>query len=66
MALSRKKVVQFIDNNFPPYNSCTIIEEQDNKAIAVLEYGLRDKLRVTIGYVGDEYSAYRLLQTEFI
>lgn len=65
--LNIKKAKHFIENNFPPYNDITIIEEDDDKVIALLDYGKREeKLRVTIGYTGDEYSLYKLLQTDFI
>lgn len=64
--MNNKKVMRFIDNNFPPYNSCTIIEEKDDKTIAILEYGKTDRLRVTVGIEDGDYSLYRLLQTDFI
>ena len=65
--LNIKKAKQFIENNFPPYNEITILEETDERVIALLDYGRREeKLRVTIGYTGDEYSLYKLLQTDFI
>lgn len=65
--LNIKKAKHFIENNFPPYNDITIIEEDDDKVIALLDYGKREeKLKVTIGYTGDEYSLYKLLQTDFI
>lgn len=62
-----KKVQQFIDNNFPPCSECTIVEETPEKVIALLDYGRReDKLRITIGFSGEDYSLYKLLQTDFI
>ena len=65
--LNIKKAKHFIENNFPPYNDITIIEEDDDKVIALLDYGKREeKLKVTRGYTGDEYSLYKLLQTDFI
>ena len=65
--LNIKKVKHFIENNFPPYNECTILQETNDQVVALLDYGKRgEKLRVTIGYTGDEYSLCKLLQTDFI
>jgi len=65
--MSIKKVRQFIDNNFPPYVECTILDEKDDKVVALLDYGKReDRLKVTIGYAGEDYNLYRLLETNFI
>lgn len=65
--MNKKKVIQFIDNNFPPYCECTILDEKDDRVVALLDYGKReDKLKVTIGYAGEDYSLYRLLETNFV
>ena len=64
--MSNKKVMKFIDTNFPSYNSCTIIEEKADRTIAILEYGKSDRLKVTVGTEGTDYNLYRLLQTDFI
>ena len=64
--MNNKKVMKFIDDSFPPYNSCTIIEEKGDKTIALLEYGKNDRLRVTVGVENGDYSLYRLLQTDFV
>lgn len=64
--MNKKRVRQFLDNNFPPYNECTIIEEKTDKVVALLDYGKReDKLKVTIGYSSDGVM-YKLLQTNFV
>lgn len=65
--ISIRKVKHFIETNFPPYNDCTILDEKDDRVVALLDYGRReDKLKVTIGYTGEDYSLYRLLETNFI
>lgn len=65
--ISTRKVKQFIENNFPPYTECTILDEKDDRVVALLDYGKReDKLKVTIGYSGEDYSLYRLLETNFV
>lgn len=58
--------MQFIEANFPPYNSCTIIKEEKDKAVAILDYGSNNKMRITVGRIDDGYNLYRLLQTDFI
>ena len=58
--------MKFIENNFPPYNNCTIIEEKDDKAVALLDYGSNNKMRITVGLADDGYNLYKLLQTDFI
>ena len=64
--MNNKKVKQFLDNNFPPYNSCDIIQNTDDKVVALLSFGVKDKIRVTIGYADDGYSLLKLIQTDFI
>ena len=64
--MNKKKVLQFIDSNFPPYNKCTIVEECGDEAIAVLDYGKNDRLQIRVGCFDDNHSLYRLLQTDFI
>lgn len=61
-----KKIMQFIEANFPPYNNCTIIKEEEDKTVAVLDYGSDNKMRITVGHIDDGYNLYRLLQTDFI
>lgn len=64
--MNKKKIDRFLSINFPEYNNCTIIKDSGDIAVAVLEYGKNDKLRVTIGLDGDNQSVYKLLQTDFI
>lgn len=65
--INPKKVKRFIENNFPPYNEITILEETNERVIALLDYGKREeKLKVTIGYSGEDYNLYKLLETDFI
>ena len=64
--MNRKKVLKFIDNNFPPCNKCTIIKEGDEETVAVLDYGEKDKLQIRVGYFDESHNLYRLLQTDFI
>lgn len=64
--MNNKKVKQFLENSFPPYDNYEIIQNTDEKVIAVLNYGRKDKIRVTIGYSKDGYNNCKLLQTDFI
>ena len=64
--MNKKKVIKFIDSNFPPYTKCTIIEDKKDMAIALLEYSKYDKMKVTVGYGDDSHTLYKLLQTDFI
>lgn len=64
--VGKKKLKQFLENNFPPYNSYEVLQETDDKIVAVLNYGVKDKIRVTIGYADDGYNLLKLLQTDFI
>ena len=64
--MNKRKIMQFIDNNFPPCKSCTIIEEDSDEAVAVLDYGGSDKLQIRVGYFDESHNLYRLLQTDFI
>lgn len=64
--MNKKKLKHFLDINFPQYNNCTILEDTDEKAVAILEYGKYDKIRVTIGLDGESQILYKLLQTDFI
>lgn len=64
--MNKRKVKQFIENNFPPYDNYEILQDTDDKVVAILNYGRKDKIRVTIGYVDDGYSLLKLLQTDFI
>lgn len=64
--MNKRKVKQFIENNFPPYDNYEILQDTDDKVVAILNYGRTDKIRVTIGYADDGYSLLKLLQTDFI
>lgn len=64
--MNKRKVKQFIENNFPPYDNYEILQDTDDKVVAILNYGRKDKIRVTIGYADDGYSLLKLLQTDFI
>ena len=64
--MNKRKVKQFIDNNFPPCCDYTIIEDKEDKVIALLDYGRReDKLKIAIGY-SDEGNMCKLLSTDFV
>jgi len=64
--MNKKKVMQFIDSNFPPCKNYTIITEGSDEAVAVLDYGGSDRLRIRVGYCDEGHNLYRLLQTDFI
>ena len=61
-----KKLNSFLENNFPPYEKYEIIENKEDKIVAVLYYGKKDKIRITLGYADEGYSLLKLLQTDFI
>ena len=61
-----KKLKSFLENNFPPYDKYEVLENDEERIVAVLYYGTRDKIRVTIGYADEGYSLLKLLQTDFI
>lgn len=64
--VTKKKIKQFLENNFPPYDDYEIVQDTPDKVVAVLNYGRKDGIRVTIGYADDGYSLLKLLQTDFI
>ena len=61
-----KKVKQFLENSFPPYIDYEILQNTDDKVVAILNYGRKEKIRVTIGYTDDGYSLLKLIQTDFL
>ena len=64
--MSRRSVEKFLESSFPAYENYTIVEENGNKIVAILDYGKYDKLRVTFGYDKSSHMLYKLLRTDFI
>ena len=64
--MSDKQIEQFLEVNFPPYESYDIKENTKDKAVLVIHYGRKDNLKVTIGYADESSSFLELLRTDFI
>ena len=65
--MTSKKILKFVEVNFPSYLNATILKENDNEAIVLLDYGkYESKLRVKLKKCIEEGNLLKLEETQFI
>lgn len=62
-----KKIEKFVEANFPPCSNIKVLEESDNEAVVLLDYGkYEDKLRIKLKKCIEEGNLFKLQETQFI
>ena len=65
--MNDKKIIDFIDKNFPPCSNFQILEANNDTATIMLDYGkYESKLKIKVKKCIEEGNLYKLEETQFI